>query len=131
MVRAFQFLVLLLLTSSACAQWIFGECDAAERAAYEEAVRDAVIANWKVPYDDRHITCTVLLSLNWRGEVLNVGIAKCGTDARIHRSVVDAGYGASPLPMPDDRACRERSVIVMIEFRPLGFDGDGESVDSE
>lgn len=128
---AFSIFFLLLLASQACAQWFAGECDAKERELYEGAVRDAVIANWKVPYDDRYITCTVLLSLNWRGEVLNVGIANCGDDSRVHRSVVDAGYSASPLPMPDERACFERSVIVKIESRPLSFEGDDESVDPE
>ena len=124
-------LLLSLLASPASAQWFFSECDAEELALYEESVHDAVIANWKVPYEDTHITCTVLLSLNWRGEVVNVGIANCGDDARVHRSVVDAGYSASPLPMPEDRACLERNIIVKIEFRPLGFDGDVESVDPE
>ena len=129
--RLLPFLALLLLASPACAQWLFGECGAEERALYEESVRDALIAAWKVPYDDRQIMCTVLLSIDWRGEVLNVGIAKCGVDARVHRSVVDAGYSASPLPMPADRACLERSIIVTIEYRPLGFEGDNESVDPE
>ena len=131
MKRMFPVLGLLLLTSAAGAQWFSGKCDAEERELYEESVHDAVIANWKVPYEDSHITCTVLLSLNWRGEVINVGIANCGDDARVHRSVVDAGYSASPLPMPDDKACFERNIIVNIEFRPLGFDGDDESVDTE
>ena len=131
MKRALCIVVVSLLASPASAQWFLSKCSAEEKIQYQESVHDAVIASWKLPYDDRYITCTVLLSLNWRGEVLNVGIAKCGTDARIHRSVVDAGYGASPLPMPEDRACRERSVIVVLEFRPLSFDGDDESVDPE
>jgi hypothetical protein len=124
-------LAFLLLASPVCAQFTTDVCDAQERALYRESVHDAVVANWKVPYDDRYIACTLLLSLNWRGEVLNVGIANCGEDRRVHRSVVDAGYSASPLRMPENKACFERSVIVRIEFRPLAFDDRGESVDPE
>ncbi len=128
--RSFCILAVLLLAPPAGAQWLFGNCSAEERAQYEESVHAAVIANWKIPYDDRYLACTVLLSLNWRGEVLNVGIANCGEDARVHRSVVDAGYSASPLRMPENRSCFERNVIVKLEFRPLEFEGDA-SVDSE
>lgn len=129
--RTFHIWAFLLLASPACAQFAPGTCAAEERALYQEAVHDAVVAEWKVPYDHRYIACTVLLSLNWRGEVLNVGIANCGDDPRVHRSVVDAGYSASPLRMPKNRACFERNVIVKLESRPLDFDGRDESVDPE
>ena len=129
--RTFCILAVLLLAPPAGAQWFLAKCDEEERAQYRESVHDAVIANWKVPYDDRYIACTLLLSLNWRGEVLNVGIANCGEDARVHRSVVDAGYSASPIRRPEKRSCFERSVIVKIEFRPLEYEGGPESVDPE
>ena len=129
--RVLQVVALLLLTAAARAQFTSVECSAEERALYLESVHDAVIAAWKMPYDHRYIACTVLLTLNWRGEVLNVGIANCGDDPRVHRSVVDAGYGASPLRMPKNRSCFERNVIVKIEFRPLGSAAGDESVDPE
>lgn len=126
-----RIMAMLLLTAPAGAQFTAAECSAEERALYRESVHDAVIAAWKMPYDHRYIACTVLLSLNWRGEVLNVGIANCGDDPRVHRSIVDAGYGASPLRKPANRSCFERNVIVKIEFRPLGSEAGDESVDPE
>ena len=72
-----------------------------------------------------------MLSLNWRGEVLNVGIAKCGEDPRVHRSVVSAGYEVSPVRMLENRACYQRNVIIKLESRPLQPEEREDSVDPE
>lgn len=92
-----------------------------------QSVRDVILSNWSVPYDDENIECTVLIQQNWRGEVLHVGIASCGDDPRVHKSVVDAAYSSSPIPLPKTEACFSRDVIVRVEARVLL----SESVDPE
>ncbi len=129
--RSVLTLLLLLPPSLALAASMFGKCSDHERERYLESVKQAVYANWDVPYDDESIECTVLLKQNWRGEVLHVGIAKCGDDPRVHKSVVDAGYSASPLPSPENKACRDRNIILQLEARALQVKETPESVDPE
>lgn len=131
MKRWFAILCLILPLSSAAVGFPFDTCSSKEQSAWREAVKAAVVGNWRVPYEDRYLACTVMLSLNWRGEVLNVGIANCGDDARVHRSVVNAGYMASPLRMPDNKSCYERNVILKLESRPLQVEQRDDSIDSE
>ena len=102
-------------------------CDANARERYVQSVRDIILSNWSVPYDDENIVCTLLIQQNWRGEVLHVGIANCGDDPRIHKSVVDAAYLSSPIPLPKNEACFSRDVIVRVESRVLLT----ESIDPE
>ncbi|HSG58677.1 MAG TPA: hypothetical protein VLA06_04030 [Woeseiaceae bacterium] len=130
--RGWSLLLLLFLPlSQATAQSANRACSIEELMGWREAVHAALLANWKVPYEDRYIACTVMLSVNWRGEVLNVGIANCGEDPQVHRSVVNAGYQSSPIRMLDNRACYERNVIVKLESRPLQPEEREESVDPE
>jgi hypothetical protein len=124
-------LCLLLPFAEAAAQFPSTGCSNKELEAWREAVHAALVENWRVPYEDRYIACTVMLSLNWRGEVLNVGIANCGDDPQVHRSVVNAGYQSSPIRMLDNRACYQRSVILRLESRPLHPEEEDESVDPE
>lgn len=112
-------LLCLVVPLSAAAQFFNRECTDQELAEWREAVQAAVVANWRLPYEERYLGCTVMLSLNWRGEVLNVGIANCGDDPVVHRSVVTAGYQASPIRMPENRDCLQRNVILRLEHRPL------------
>ena len=97
-------------------------CSDAETDIYIRSITQDVIAAWKLPYKDRSISCRVLNKQDIRGEVLNVGIANCGDDPRIHKSVIDAGYRASPTPLPTNRACFSRDIIIEIEFRAQDFD---------
>ena len=130
--RGWLFLLFLFLPfSQTAAQLPDRVCTIDELMGWREAVQAAIVANWKVPYEDRYLACTVMLSVNWRGEVLNVGIANCGEDPLVHRSVVNAGYQASPIRMLDNRACYERNVIVKLESRPLKPEEREDSVDPE
>ncbi len=97
-------------------------CSDSDRDTYLLSIAQDVTAAWKPPYQDQTITCTVLIRQNFRGEVLNVGIANCGDNPRIHKSVVDAGYFASPIPLPTNKTCFRRDVIIRIEFRAQDFD---------
>ena len=122
---------LALPLSQAVAQFPDKGCSDEELAGWRDAVQAALVANWRVPYEDRHLACTVMLSLNWRGEVLNVGIANCGDDPQVHRSVVNAGYQSSPIRMLENRACYQRNIIVRLESRPLTPEEREASVDPE
>ena len=115
MLRLLFLFLLLVLSSSAIA----ADCSDAERAAYLDAVRRDIRASWKVPYEDASISCTVLIKQDFRGEVENVGLGRCGDDRAILISVINAGYRASPMPLPENRACFSRDVIVTLTYTPL------------
>jgi hypothetical protein len=42
-------------------------CDAKAQEGYLQSVRDVILSNWSVPYDDENIACTLLIQQNWRG----------------------------------------------------------------
>jgi hypothetical protein len=93
------------------------DCTNEERAAYFDAIEQQIHEYWRIPYDNRPISCKVLVKLDFRGEVRDVGIARCGEDPAVHRSIMNAAYRASPMPMPAKKSCFARSVIVTIESR--------------
>ena len=109
-------LLLLAIPISAVAE----DCSDAERSSYLDAVRRDVHDSWRIPYDSEAITCTVLIKQNFRGEVEYVGIGKCSEDRTVLLSVVNAGYRASPMPLPDNRACFTRDLIITLTYKPVG-----------
>jgi hypothetical protein len=112
---------MLLAGWPALAVEIGDTCSDAENENYIRAITQEVVAAWKPPYKDRTISCRVLIKQDFRGEVLNVGIASCGDDPRIHKSVIDAGYSASPIPLPANKACFSRDIIIRIESRAQDY----------
>jgi membrane protein involved in colicin uptake len=92
-------------------------CSAAERDAYFDAIEARIYENWRIPHTNRTLSCKVLIKQDFRGEVRDVGIALCGEDPAVHRSVMNAAYRASPMPLPANKSCFARSVIVTIESR--------------
>lgn len=96
------------------------ECTAAEREEYLQEVRNDIIDSWRVPDRSIAFSCTILIKQDFRGEVEHVGIGKCGNDATAQRSVVNAGYRASPMPLPKNRACFSRDLIVTVTITPVG-----------
>ena len=98
------------------------ECTAGVREAYLSEIRKRLYEYWQVPYENRTLRCTVLIRQNFRGEVMDVGIANCTDDPQVHKSVVDAAYEASPIPRPAVKACLKRDVIVVIESRSQASD---------
>jgi len=113
----FVLIALLVWSSIAIAREQLLICSASDRESYFSEIRERLYENWKVPYENRSIACTVLIKQDFRGEVLYVGIANCSDDPRIHKSVIDATYQASPLPLPKNQACFRRDTIVRIESR--------------
>ena len=93
-------------------------CTAQERSAYHQQLTQAIHAAWQVPNFDVGYSCTVIVALNFRGEVLNVGVEDCSRDdAAIRKSIEDAAYDASPLPLPANRSCLDRTVRLRLERR--------------
>jgi hypothetical protein len=107
---------MLLLSNTNAAEGI-PVCTKAEREGYFDSIQRRIHDNWRVPFSNRHISCKVLIKQDWRGEVRDVGIAMCGEDPAVHRSIINAAYRASPKPMPGNKACFTESVIVTIELR--------------
>jgi len=107
----------MILLSYADAADNIPSCTKSEREAYFDSIEEKIRENWRVPYRTANISCKVLVKQDWRGEVRDVGVALCGTDLVVQRSIVNAVYRASPMPMPDNQLCFNESVIVTIEAR--------------
>lgn len=110
-------LAVLLLPLSLSAQAPVEACTKLERQNYFDAIEARIHENWRVPYANRPLSCKVLIKQDFRGEVRDVGIARCGEDPVVHRSVINAAYNASPLPLPGKKSCFSGTVIVTIESR--------------
>jgi hypothetical protein len=106
-----------LLLSQAVVADTLPSCTNSEREAYFDSIERKIYENWRVPYRNRSMSCKVLIKQDWRGEVRDVGIALCGEDPTVQRSIINAAYRASPMPMPDNKLCFNESVIVTIEIR--------------
>lgn len=115
------FVILFLSLTPALAQDDdqYRECSAYERGAYLQSLHSKLISNWRVPIGVHSVTCTVLIAQNFRGEVLDAGVEDCSSqDAKLIKSIKDATYRSSPLPMPENRACFERKVRVRLVRKP-------------
>ncbi|MDH3431723.1 MAG: cell envelope integrity protein TolA [Gammaproteobacteria bacterium] len=115
-------IALLVCSSTTIARDELPICSASDRDRYFSEIREILYENWVVPYENRSIACTVLIKQNFRGEVSYVGIANCSDDPKIHKSVIDAAYLASPIPLPKNPACFRRDVIVRIASRSQSAD---------
>ena len=60
----------------------------------------------------------MLLRQDFRSEVADVEILTCNDDELIRKSAEDAGYNASPLPVPKNRACFSKQITIRLEFTP-------------
>ena len=109
--------ILVLLSSPVYAEESAEECSSVNRQSYLESARSKFYEHWQPPDYVTNISCTVLIKQNFRGEVLYVGIAKCTDDPQVHKSVINAGYEASPMPPPAVKACFRRDIIFSIESR--------------
>lgn len=81
-------------------------------ASYQSALRSAVERLWlKPPGGQAGMTCTVRVTQNPSGNVLNVNVVNCNTpDENFRRSVESAVYRASPLPLPQDMSLFQREI---------------------
>lgn len=96
------------------------ELAAAREADAIEKIRAKVSAAWSYPPGVRHDQQVNLrIGLVPTGQVVNVTIVKSSGNAALDRSVEQAIYKASPLPVPDDPRLFERSFRnFLFTFRP-------------
>jgi hypothetical protein len=93
-------------------------CSADDRYAYRQAVSQRISAYWHVPERFPGVRCVVVIAQNFRGEVLNVGVEECQDDAELEKTLEDAVYEASPLPLPANGDCFERKLRLDMLRKP-------------
>lgn len=86
---------------------------------YKGLIRQKVSRSWNIPAGYRKGSqCTVHVRLVPGGEVLSVVIVKSSGDPVFDRSVENAVYKASPLPVPDDKKLFEQFRDLEFPFNP-------------
>lgn len=92
-----------------------------ELARFEGLIRQKVERNWVRPAGwTKGMECVVRVRLAPTGEVINAMIARSSGSAAFDRSVENAVYKASPLPLPEDKALFEHFRELELRFRPEG-----------
>ncbi|MFQ5761274.1 MAG: cell envelope integrity protein TolA, partial [Acidiferrobacterales bacterium] len=82
-------------------------------------IRQKVSRNWaRPPGAQTGLQCTVRVRLVPSGDVLQATVAKTSGDERFDRSVENAVYKASPLPLPEDRDLFEYFREIEFIFNP-------------
>jgi len=92
-------------------------CTQAQRDEYLGKLQRRISENWRLPSNYRNVDCTVLVVQSFRGEVLNAAVQDC-TDPELNRTIEDATYLSSPLPLPANDSCFERRIEIRV-VRPL------------
>ncbi len=109
------FLILCCLAAPVAAQ--NSPCSSDQRTEYLQMLQQRISTNWRLPSHYRSINCTVLISQSFRGEVLNAAVQDC-TDPEIVKTIENATYLSSPLPLPRNDSCFERRVEVRVVRGP-------------
>ncbi len=92
-----------------------------ELARVENLIRQNVERNWVRPAGwTRGMECVVRVRLDPTGEVISATVARPSGNAAFDRSVVNAVYKASPLPLPEDKGLFEHFRELELRFRPEG-----------
>ncbi len=86
--------------------------------AYLSAIRHSILDHWRatMPVDEA-FGCLVELVQNFRGEVLDVKIDECEDNPRVHKAIEDAAYLLSPIAIPANKQCFERTIQVRLYRR--------------
>jgi colicin import membrane protein len=89
-----------------------------EMSRYIALIVQKVERNWIQPATAQAIglQCEVLVQQLPNGDVVDVRTQTCNADASVQRSIENAVLRASPLPLPENRALFERSLI--FTFKP-------------
>ena len=87
---------------------------------YIPIIRQKVSRNWNQPptAQSAGITARLKVRLSASGEVISAQIIKSSGDAVFDRSVENAVYKASPLPIPQERGVNEKFLNLELTFRP-------------
>jgi colicin import membrane protein len=92
---------------------------AREADAFKSKIFARVSRNWIVPPDvDRKLQCTVQVRLVPGGDVISVSVVSGSGNANFDRSVENAVYKSSPLPVPTDTAAFEQLRELVLTFSP-------------
>lgn len=92
-----------------------------ELARIEGLIRQKVERNWVRPAGwTKGMECTVRVRLAPTGEVINATVARSSGNDAFDRSVQNAVYKASPLPIGDDKSLFEHFRELELRFRPEG-----------
>jgi len=93
-------------------------CSRSEWNEYFDHINHHVTSFWRLPFRHSPISCTILLRLDFRGEVQNVEILACDDDESVWKSAENAGYLSSPLPKPRNLACFLDQMTVRLRYTP-------------
>lgn len=92
---------------------------ASERARIEALIHQKIDRNWvRLPSWTPDMQCVVRVRLNPTGEVIQVTVVRPSGNAAFDRSVENAVYKASPLPLPEDKGLFEHFRELELKFRP-------------
>jgi colicin import membrane protein len=92
-----------------------------ELARFEGLIRQKVERNWVRPAGwTKGMECVVRVRLAPTGEVINATVARPSGNPAFDRSVENAVYKASPLPLPEDKDLFEHFRELELRFRPEG-----------
>lgn len=92
-----------------------------ELARIEGLIRQKVERNWVRPAGwTKGMECTVRVRLAPTGEVINATVARSSGNDAFDRSVQNAVYKASPLPLGEDKSLFEHFRELELRFRPEG-----------
>ena len=88
-------------------------CTKQQRDEYVDRLQRRITENWRLPSHYREIDCTVVVAQSFRGEVLNAAVEDC-TDSELRKTIEDAAYLSSPLPLPGNGSCFQREISLRI-----------------
>ena len=92
-----------------------------EMARIEGLIRQKVERNWVRPAGwTKGMECVVRVRLAPTGEVINAAVARTSGNPAFDRSVENAVYKASPLPLSEDKGLFEHFRELELRFRPEG-----------
>ena len=86
---------------------------------YIALIRQKVSRNWaRPPGSEKGLQCTVMVKLAPGGEVIQATVVRSSGDAVFDRSVENAVYKASPLPLPQEADLFEYFREIEFLFNP-------------
>ena len=92
-----------------------------EITRHEGLIRQAIERNWVRPAGwTRSMECVVRVRLAPTGEVISATIARSSGNPPFDRSVENAVYKSSPLPVPQDKGLIDHFRELELRFRPEG-----------
>ena len=92
-------------------------CPAADMEAYTTVIKQSILASWRPSRGEEAKKCVVVFAQSFRGEVLNVEFEECAHEALVRKTIEDAVYLSSPLPLPVNTHCFERTLKISL-YRP-------------